>query len=105
MQTKRIKLNLLFKLLYMNSKLALTLGYLNPALNNPAQKAGCSNHVAVSLIFVITNIYSHLSFTFLYSLVLFCFVGGVFVVVVFVLATQLSKITPLHQKRPHFFNL
>ena len=57
MQTKRIKLNLLLKLLYMNSKLALTLSYLNPALNNPTQKAGCSNHVRVSLIFVITNIY------------------------------------------------
>ena len=34
--TKRIKLNLLFKLSYLNSYFALTLGYLNPALNNPA---------------------------------------------------------------------
>ena len=36
LQTKRIKLTLLFKLLNLNSKFALTLGYLNPALNNPA---------------------------------------------------------------------
>ena len=35
--TKRIKLNLLFKLSYLNWNFALTLGYLNPALNNPAQ--------------------------------------------------------------------
>ena len=34
--TKRIKLNLLFKLSYLNSNFALTLGYFNPALNNPA---------------------------------------------------------------------
>ena len=31
---KRIKLNLLFKLLYLNSNFELTLGYFNPALNN-----------------------------------------------------------------------
>ena len=66
----------------MNSKLALTLSYLNPALNNPAQKAGCSNHVRVSLIFVITNIYFQLSFTFPFNLVLFCFLFVVVVVVV-----------------------
>ena len=35
--TERIKLNLLFKLSNLNSNFALTLGYLNPALNNPAQ--------------------------------------------------------------------
>ena len=35
--TKRIKLNLLYKLSYLNSNFALTLGYLNPALDNPAQ--------------------------------------------------------------------
>ena len=35
--TRRIKLNLLFKLSLLNSNFALTLGYLNPALNNPAQ--------------------------------------------------------------------
>ena len=33
---KRIKLNLLFKLSYLTSNFAVTLGYLNPALNNPA---------------------------------------------------------------------
>ena len=31
---KRIKLNLLFKLSYLISNFALTLGYVNPALNN-----------------------------------------------------------------------
>ena len=36
MLTKRIKLNLLFNLSYLNSNFALTLGYLNPALNNLA---------------------------------------------------------------------
>ena len=35
--TKRIKLNLLFKLSYLNSNFELTPGYLNPALNNSAQ--------------------------------------------------------------------
>ena len=35
--TKRIKLNLLYKLSYLNSNFALTLGYLNLASNNPAQ--------------------------------------------------------------------
>ena len=33
---KRIKLNLLFKFSYLSSNFALTLCYLNPALNNPA---------------------------------------------------------------------
>ena len=36
LQTKRIKTEMLFKLSYLNSNLALTLGYLNPALNNSA---------------------------------------------------------------------
>ena len=31
-----MKLNLLFKLSYLNSNFELTLGYLNPALNNSA---------------------------------------------------------------------
>ena len=35
--TKITKLNLVYKLSYLNSNFALTLGYLNPALNNPAQ--------------------------------------------------------------------
>ena len=34
--TKRMKLNSLYKLSYLNSNFTLTLGYLNPALNNPA---------------------------------------------------------------------
>ena len=33
---KRLQLNWLFKLSYLSSKFALTLGYLNPALNKPA---------------------------------------------------------------------
>ena len=36
LQTKGIKLNSLLKLLYLNSNFVLTLGYLNPALNNRA---------------------------------------------------------------------
>ena len=39
--TKRIKLNLLFKLSNLNSNFALTPGYLNPALNNPALDINC----------------------------------------------------------------
>ena len=35
-QTKRIKTEMLFKFSNLNSNLTLTLGYLNPALNNPA---------------------------------------------------------------------
>ena len=37
-----IKLNLSFKLSYLSSKFALTLGYLKPALNNHLQDA-CDN--------------------------------------------------------------
>ena len=40
--TKRTKLNLLYKLSYLDSNFALTLGYLNPALNNPALKFAIS---------------------------------------------------------------
>ena len=38
--TERIKLNLLFELSNLNSNFTLTLGYLNPALNNPALGEG-----------------------------------------------------------------
>ena len=34
-KAKRIQLNWLFKLSYLSSKFALTLGYLNPTSNNP----------------------------------------------------------------------
>ena len=37
---KKIIPSLLFKLSYLNSNFALTLGYLNPSLNNPAQDSG-----------------------------------------------------------------
>ena len=33
---------MIFKLSYLNSNLALTLGYVNPALNNPALLGGLS---------------------------------------------------------------
>ena len=36
MYTKRIKLNLLFNISYLNSNFAQTLGHLNPALDNAA---------------------------------------------------------------------
>ena len=38
--TERIKLNLHFELSNLNSNFALTLGYLNPALNNTAVEPG-----------------------------------------------------------------
>ena len=38
LKTKRFKLNFFFKLSDLKSNFILTLGYLNPALNNPAQK-------------------------------------------------------------------
>ena len=39
----RVKLNLRFKLSYVNLNFALTLGYLNPVLNNPAQNVSPCN--------------------------------------------------------------
>ena len=39
--TLGVKLDLLFKLSYLNSNFALALGYLNTALNNPAQLCIC----------------------------------------------------------------
>ena len=41
---KKIIPSLLFKLSYLNSNFALTLGYLNPSLNNPAQDSGFRFH-------------------------------------------------------------
>ena len=41
LQTKGIQMNLFLKLSYLNSYFVLTLGYLNPALNNPAWKDKC----------------------------------------------------------------
>ena len=38
MSTKRFEVNLLSKLSYLNYNFALTLGYLNPALNNLTQE-------------------------------------------------------------------
>ena len=49
----RVKLNLRFKLSYVNLNFALTLGYLNPALNNPAQNVSPCNFY-VSIIYFMT---------------------------------------------------
>ena len=49
MYTERIKTEILFKFSDLNSNLALTLGYFNPALNNLAQVAiihRCCTYVA-----------------------------------------------------------
>ena len=52
MSTKRIKLNLLFKLSYQNSNFALTLVYLKPALNNPAQPSTLLACIFLESLFV-----------------------------------------------------
>ena len=44
LRAKRIKLNLLFNLSYLNSNFALSLEYLNPALNNPVLYAYMTWH-------------------------------------------------------------
>ena len=46
---KRIQLNLLSKLLYLISNFALTLGYLNPTLNSPAQSYNPTSHKATTI--------------------------------------------------------
>ena len=55
---KRIKLNLLFKPSYLNLNFALTLGYLNPVLNKPAQVLKLQIGNDVSCIVYIRNIQS-----------------------------------------------
>ena len=45
--TKRIKTEILFKLSNLNSNLALTLGYLKPALNNSAQVSKLEEEVII----------------------------------------------------------
>ena len=61
---KRIKLNLHFKLSYQNSNFVLTLGYANPALNNPALRSNrlwfaisCFKVLLIEYKFGITYIY------------------------------------------------
>ena len=46
---------MLFNLLNLNSNLALTLGYLNPALNNSALGAK-SNHYGKSIFLLVTRL-------------------------------------------------
>ena len=49
---KRIKTEMLFKLSNLNSNLALTLGYLNPALNNSA----LSTKVCLCVLIVVVGV-------------------------------------------------
>ena len=51
----RVKLNLRFKLSYVNLNFALTLGYLNPALNNPAQNVSPCNFYVFSIYIMTCN--------------------------------------------------
>ena len=51
----RLKLNLRFKLSYVNSNFALALGYLNPALNNPAQNVSSCNFCVLSMYIMTYN--------------------------------------------------
>ena len=51
----RVKLNLGFKLSYVNLNFALTLGYLNPALNNPAQNVSSCNFYVFSIYIMTCN--------------------------------------------------
>ena len=69
--TVRIKLNLLFNLSYETSNFTLTLGYLNPVLNNPAQLFILSFHVLIgyfcasrSLVALFINFVTHLLYSF-----------------------------------------
>ena len=59
MQTKEIELNLLFKLLYLNSNLALTLCYFNPALNNPAETVTILVEDELGVPWVSERLFSH----------------------------------------------
>ena len=45
----QVKLNFRFKLSYVNLNFTLTLGYLNPALNNPAQNVSPCNFYVFSI--------------------------------------------------------
>ena len=47
---KRIKTEMLFKLSNVNANLAITLGYLSPALNNLAQKITVEALLATTLV-------------------------------------------------------
>ena len=52
---KRIKTEMFFKLSYLNSNLGLTLGYLNPALNNSAQSLQILHGCAIEKSFRVEN--------------------------------------------------
>ena len=65
LQTNRIKTEMLFQLSNLNSNLALTLGYLNPALNNLALESKRANlHIpfATKCLLVIILIFAHFAF-------------------------------------------
>ena len=51
----RVELNLRFKLSYVNLNFALTLGYLNPALNNLAQNVSPCNFYVFSIYIMTCN--------------------------------------------------
>ena len=51
----RVKLNLRFKLSYVNLNFALTLCYLNPALNNLAQNVSPCNFYVFSIYIMTCN--------------------------------------------------
>ena len=51
----RLKLNLRLKLSYVNSNFVLTLGYLNPPLNNPAQNVSPCNFYVLSIYIMTCN--------------------------------------------------
>ena len=51
----RVKLNLRFKLSYVNLNFALTLGYLNRALNDPAQNVSPCNFYVFSIYIMTCN--------------------------------------------------
>ena len=51
----RVKLNLRFRLSYVNLNFALTLGYLNRALNDPAQNVSLCNCYVFSIYIMTCN--------------------------------------------------
>ena len=69
--TKRNKLNLLFKPSYLNSNFLLTLGYLNPPLNNPALKSTTTGFtVSVTASQIRNTVINRASFEYLSSTML-----------------------------------
>ena len=75
LSTKRIKTEMLFKLSNLNSNLALTLGYLNPALNNWALSINseCKTYKYDLILIVVVKGYMYMhSYLFPNILILLC---------------------------------